>query len=392
MTFVMLDNKEWCKGIYHKGQLHYDNIPQEISKTWKYATFLKNKKIKYASLYTHGKTMSEVCPDNMKQRWETYTKKLMAYHKSFKTSKIDLEENCFFDLVPQQFLLELCEQKVKIIDFVISNFEKPENYEHLLEIQKLITSISERKLKLNFNNLPNSLLLPKNSSVLTKLKFSKPYVSYNMFGTKTGRLTTINGTFPILTLKKEFRKIIEPSNDLFVEFDYNAAELRTLISLSGESQPLEDIHEWNSKRLGIDREAAKQQVFAWLYGSKKVDYHKFEKIFSLDKIFCDQYNDFEITNYYKRKIQTDKFHKLNYLIQSTTSDLVLKQICDLQKSLNKTGSFVSFIVHDSVVLDLKKEDLPLVRGLAEQFSKTDLGYFPVRISAGKNYKDLKKIN
>ncbi len=58
-------------------------------------------------------------------------------------------------------------------------------------------------------------------------------------------MTTRKGYFPILTLDGEYRSILKPKNNYFVEFDYNAAELRVLLGLSGKAQPQEDMHQWN---------------------------------------------------------------------------------------------------------------------------------------------------
>jgi hypothetical protein len=61
---------------------------------------------------------------------------------------------------------------------------------------------------------------------------------------------------------------VKPHNDWFVSLDYNGAEVRTLLQLSGHQQPEVDIHEWNIKNLfdgEVDRDTAKTLFFGWLY-------------------------------------------------------------------------------------------------------------------------------
>ena len=78
---------------------------------------------------------------------------------------------------------------------------------------------------------------------------STPYVDYDIFGTITGRMTTKRGSFPALNLKRELKKHVRPNNDVFLELDFNAAEIRTMLALQGHEQPEEDIHEWNIKNV-----------------------------------------------------------------------------------------------------------------------------------------------
>ena len=390
MTFVVLDDKDWCKGIYHNGKLHFDNIPQKLTKTWKYSPFLENTEVEFAYLYCSGKDITESCPEHLKDEWLKRKKKLTAFHTSFVESKISLQDNCFFDLVPEQFLLELCETKIKIIDWVIANKKKPENYDLLLETQKIASRISNRSLNLDIDFLKSNIHNNRARLLLSKIKKSNK-IEYNIFGSKTGRLTTKKDTFPILNLDSSLRSVIKPTNDLFVELDFNAAEARVLLSLSNQQQPEEDIHSWNSKRLGMTREEAKRDLFAWLYGSQKVDGTKYEKMFGLNKVMDRFYDGETITNFFKRKIKSDNFHKLNYLVQSTSNDLVLEQVVKLNNFLKNNKSFISFIVHDSVVIDLSKEDREQVNDLIRMFSRTALGTFPVNISIGKDYGSLRKI-
>ena len=85
MYFQMLDDKSECVGIYAHSKLHYDHFPEGVSKTWKYTSFLHDKKeIEYASLYCNGKTLMEVCPEDLKSRLEKILDKLRAFLTAFK--------------------------------------------------------------------------------------------------------------------------------------------------------------------------------------------------------------------------------------------------------------------------------------------------------------------
>jgi DNA polymerase I-like protein with 3'-5' exonuclease and polymerase domains len=390
VTFVALDNKEWCKGIYHNGKLHFDSIPSDISKTWKYASYLNNKDILYASLYAQGKSIDEVCPEYIKDKWEKKKKKLKAFHTSFQQAKIPLDQVCFYDLVPQQFLLEICDIRCQIIDSVFETTKKPSNYNLLLEIEKILLSISSKPLNLDLSFLQEKISDNRARLLSSKIKKTNK-IEYNLFGSRTGRLTTKPNTFPILNLDSKFRSVIKPTNDIFIELDYNAAEIRVLLGLSEREQPQEDIHSWNAKRLSMAREDVKKEIFAWLYGSSKIDSSKYENLFRVNKIVEQYYDGKVITNPYGRKIESDSFHKMNYLVQSTSADLVLEQIVKINQILSSTKSHISFIVHDSVVIDLAKEDRGLVDNIIATFSKTRFGNFPVNISVGKDYGSLRKI-
>lgn len=391
MTFIALDNKDWCKGIYYQGKLHFDHFPDDLRRTWKYAPYLDDRNIQYGFIFAQGKSLDDVCPQSLYNFWQQQKAKLKAYHNSFVEAKIDLNQNCFFDLVPKQFLLELCEIKTQIIDHVFETYEEPENYNLLLETSKIIHKISERKLSLDLSVFNGKIANHRARTLRNTISKSNAQINYNLFGSKTGRLTTIPGSFPILNLDKEYRSVIRPTNDLFIELDFNAAEVRTLIALSGEKQPLNDIHEWNAKRFGISRDEAKREIFSWLYGSKKIESSKYEKFFGLNKMMDQFYDGFTIRNSYKRKIKSDQFHSLNFLIQSTTNDLVLDQIIKINNLLKNKKSFISFFVHDSVVIDLAKEDREIVSTLIDTFSNTQLGKFPVNISVGKDYGNLRGV-
>ena len=313
--------------------------------------------------------------------------------RSFKQAKVDLNENCFFDLVPDRFLLEFCDTKNKITKHVFENFEEPKNYSFLESLSKVLHEIENQKLNIDFRPLDKTVYKFKTRQVRTKISDAEPYVKYDIFGTKTGRLTTKKNSFPILTLAKEYRSVLNPVNDRFVEFDFNAAELRTLLALSDKKQPEEDIHKWNAKNVygGLtSRKEAKQRIFAWLYNPESKDYLS-GRAYDRDSVVRKYFNGMQVSTFFDRVIPADKHHALNYIIQSTASDLFLNRMIEVHKFLKGKKSFISFCLHDSLVIDFAEDEKHMIPEIKQIFSKTELGKFAVNISVGKNFGEMKEV-
>ena len=267
MLFQALDEKENCAAIFLDGRLVYKDLPENLTKTWNYSSSLKDRDIEYAFLFCGGKTLDEVCAEEVKDDWHKANKTLRSIYRSLVEAKISLNDNCFYDMVPERFLLEYCDIKNKITEHVFEHYQKPENYSFLLDLTKLATKIKYQSLKIDTSPLKHRMAEYKVRQFYKKINSIEPYIKYDIFGTKTGRLTTKKNSFPALTLDKTYRSIMKPKNDWFFELDYNAAELRTLLALSGSDQPVEDLHAWNQKILGgaLSREEVKRSIFGWLY-------------------------------------------------------------------------------------------------------------------------------
>lgn len=396
MLFQTLDNKKECYGIYADGEIHHDSsvMPAEFNRTWAYSSFLPDASgIEYAQVYCQGASLSDVCPEDARERWERVSKRLRAYLNSFAHAKISLDEHCFFDLVPERFLVELCEVKNEITEHVFENYEKPENYEFMKGVVRLTTDISNQSIALNKNPLKNQLGSAKGRALWKNFDGLSRKILYNPYGTKTGRLSTMKMSFPILTLAKEHRSIIVPKNDWLVEMDFNAAELRTLLALAGEEQPTDDIHIWNVENVyqnELSREEAKQKIFSWLYNPKSKD-KKASKAYKRDEVLEKHWDGKYVTTPFGRKIEADEKHALNYIIQSTSSDVFLDRAMAIHKFLKNKKSRISMMIHDSIVLDVANEDLNSVKEMVNIFSDTSLGHYRVGVSAGKNFGDLRKL-
>jgi len=178
-----------------------------------------------------------------------------------------------------------------------------------------------------------------------------------------------------------------------VELDFNAAELRTLLGLSGTIQPDEDLHLWNVENIydeGTTREEAKEKIFSWLYNPNALD-KKAESYYNRDKLVEKYYAEGKISTPMGRTIESPDRKALNYLIQSTSSDIFLNSAYNIWEMLENKMSEIRFLVHDSVLLDLSDDDKALLPEMIDKFSKTPLGKYKVGVSIGKSYGEMRKM-
>ena len=263
----------------------------------------------------------------------------------------------------------------------------------MVNITSLITEIKYQKLNIDLSVLNNYLSDTRTKEFYKKIYRTDPYIKYNPFGTKTGRLTTQKDSFPILTMDKKFRKILKPNNSWFVELDYNAAELRVLLGLLGEEQPTIDLHEYNALKLfggDMTRDEAKKRIFSWLYNPNSKD-EDLSKLYDREAIKKKYWNGTEIDTAYRRKIVSDEYHALNYIIQSTCSDLILQKAIAISEMLEGKKTKIAFIIHDSIVLDYDDEDGDFINNIYLEFVDTQFGKFKTNVAAGRNFGEMKGL-
>ena len=394
MYFQTLDNKGECLGYYANNELYYQDLPQNADKTWCYSPSLKERHIEYARIYSGGLTLAEASPEDFRPTWGKITNRLHAFLKSFRAAKINLSETCIYNLIPEFFLYELCDAKNKITEHTLDNHARPLNHDFMVDVIKMLSDIKESPLNINIEPIMTKLVTVRGKNFLNKLQGIDRVCDYNPFGTVTGRLTTAPKTFPILTLHRDFRGCLHPQNDWFLELDYNAAEVRTLLGLSGTPQPEGDIHEWNIKNIyggKLDRPQAKQKIFEWLYSQRKNK--KAEAFYNKNLVKEKYWNGHDVHTEFGRDIKgVDNHHALNYIIQSTTSDLVLNKAVEIHNRLLKKESSIAFMMHDSIVVDLKHGERQIIPELMKIFGTTPFGDYKVNVALGKHFGDMKDLN
>ena len=394
MLFQPLDYKSDCKGYYASGVIHSQAPIPIAGTTWDYSRHLHaDGPYEIARLYAQGASLTDACPPELAEQWAAIKAQLAACFRAFNTSHLSLEENCLYDMIPQYSLYQYMETMSKITDHVIVTTERPKNYDFMYNLVEMLQNIRERSLNIDVGPIRHLLSSVRGKNFHRTIQTVRPICDYNPWGTITGRLATQPRSFPILTMNKEFRACIEPKNDWLVELDFNAAELRTLLALAGADQPENDIHDWNVKNIfdnELTREEAKVKTFAWLYSSK--ENKDLEQLYNKDLVRNKYWDGSRIETDYGRVIENvDDHHALNYIVQSTTIDMVHEQAYKVYELLKGKKSHIAFLIHDAVYIDLADEDRNELLNLLDTFRKTRYNLFKVNVSAGRNLGEMKEL-
>ena len=374
-TFQVLDTKTRCKKIFTNGQF-YDSLEAfgletTPAETWDYFPILEKQKYTYLKLFKKNLQLTDYCDSSFLHDFVKEEAKIKNIIKSFLIASVNLAEECHTEYIPENTLTNYLTLKERAMNNVSKFLTQPPEYEILSKIHEFIVEVG---------NYDNSTM--------------KKAIKYDIFGTRTGRLTTLPGSFPILTMPKLERKHLKPNNDLFVELDYNAAEIRTLLALSGIEQPSGDLHRWSVENVfdnHIARKEAKERTFSWLYNPNLED-EELSKIYDKKKLLLQYWNGESIKTPYGRNIQSDRYHALNYLLQSTTSDIVMENSYEILRALEPLKTNVAFSLHDSIILDCAEEDAHILKDMSEIFGNTRFGKFKVNMKMGKDFYNMKEVD
>ena len=367
-----LDIEDNCFGVFYNQKFIFENFDLALSQSnvaWRHSSILEDEKYTYLSIFLKTENLSKYS-DNP-ENFRSYQEMLESQKKAALAAKVDLSDMCFYDILPDHVMYKWFSARNEAMINLVEKVKKPSDYGILHKIHVLTSTISKQKISVNGN--------PEK-------------IQYDIYSSATGRLATARGSYPILSLNKQNRIEITPKNDMFLELDLNGAEIRTLLSLCGKEQPDYDIHEFNKNIAAQDletRQEVKARFFAWLYNPDARDY-SLEKLYD-KSIYKKYYKNGYIETPFGRKLEVEERKALNYLTQSTTSDIVLESAYKIMKFLKDKKSFIAFTMHDSVVLDFVREEHHLVQEIKDIFETNMFGRFLSTVSIGKDYGSLKEI-
>ena len=128
LLFQVLDRKKECYAVFCDEDLYHYPNSLKLTHTWDYSAHFADQDIEYAKIWCLGKDMTSICPEHLKEEWESLNSLARSYLISFQEAKINLDDVCFYDLVPKKFLISYCSTKNKITDWVFEHYKRPRNY------------------------------------------------------------------------------------------------------------------------------------------------------------------------------------------------------------------------------------------------------------------------
>ena len=228
---------------------------------------------------------------------------------------------------------------------------------------------------------------------------------YNIY-TSTGRPSNrFGGTnFAALNKTDGSRKpyVSRFKNGVLVEMDFDAYNLRLIADKVDYEFPEGSVHEHMAKFYGCDYEESKRKSFHYLYGGIPIDVVQlnpfFSKVYDFVNDLWKVYNskEFIVSDIYNRRIYKKNLSDMNpnklfnYTIQLMETENNMQVLSKLIPEIKDDRSKLVLYSYDSFLFDFNMEDgleyLEKVKNLLEQDGK-----FPVKVSWGLNYHEMKDI-
>ena len=330
----------------------------------------------------------------------------LTYEKYYKMFNNTLDINSIFHLLPSHKLesfkevLNVCDEKLKEKDSslnYLNTWNKKQSIFDLLSPAKIdgLAYLAFKEVEKNETIL----------SILNSFKPKKGYtdkIVYNQLKTTTGRLTVNSGP-RILTLPKRCRKILKSRWDKegeIVQIDFKSLEPRIARKILGKEVSNEIYKEIQaSLDFPVDRSVIKRETISVLYGKSSnisniaedrsnIIFNKLKEYFDIEKLIkiADNVNSINArSNYFGRpiwNIEEAKTNKiLNNYIQSTAVDVCLLYFSDLCNNIDLNSAVPLYIIHDALLLDVKKEYFDKFNNIISLGYENDkLGNFPIELT------------
>lgn len=230
------------------------------------------------------------------------------------------------------------------------------------------------------------------------MKDGKIYTKYNLYNI-TSRPTNAFNTINFLALAKGApRSAFIPTNDVFVEYDFDGYHLRLVANLLEIEIPTnESIHLHLGKQYFQKEELtpeeyqeSKKITFRQMYNGVEDDYKHIHFFACVDLLVRDMWQNYRTDGHLilpnGRKLIQDNSNPqklFNYYIQCLETYNNVKKLVKLKELLKNKKSKVVLVVYDSILIDFSKEDGRETLDNIENILQED--NYSVKRKLGKNY-------
>ena len=230
------------------------------------------------------------------------------------------------------------------------------------------------------------------------IKEGKIYTNYNLFNITSRPTNAFNSINFLALVKGVARSAFIPTNDVFVEFDFDGYHLRLIANKIGFELPQGiSIHTYlgqqyyNKKELTTEEyQESKKITFRQLYNGIEHNYRGIE-FFNKVAIFIE---DLWETMQYSKYIELPNGRHFtgldfnpqklfNYYVQCLETVNNVKKLLKLRELLETKMSKVVLVVYDSILVDFSKEDgretLDQIKDILQEDN------YLVKVQLGKSY-------
>ena len=229
--------------------------------------------------------------------------------------------------------------------------------------------------------------------------------TYDRFSTRTGRLTITDGP-NILVLRKDLRSVMRSAfmDGVICSLDFRALEARVVLAEAGRDAPDGDMYDAISQELfggDVDRSVVKTAVLGELYGAGRASLAARLRVpdEKLDAFVAKIRTHFGIQDLANRlRIQLKSAGKVrsrfgrphhvdadardailvNTFAQSTGVDVSLQGFDAVLQRLGTDGVRPLFVLHDAIILDVRRDRLPDVESIRSISVPTYESEFPLK--------------
>ena len=230
------------------------------------------------------------------------------------------------------------------------------------------------------------------------VKNGKIYTSYNLYNITARPTNAFNGLNFLALQKDKARAAFVPSNDFFVDFDFDGYHLRLIANLLNVQLPADrSIHlflgeHYFGKDVLTEEEyqESKKITFRQLYSGIEDEVADIELFKHVDEFIKRMWTDYTNNGYVilpnGRKLVQENANPqklFNYYIQCLETVNNVKKLAKLKTYLSDKQSKVVLVVYDSILVDFSKQDgMTTYHGIKSILEEDN---YMVKVKTGDNY-------